>query len=74
VLTDRKSGAARSVTTFSDGGFYMLGVKPGDYDLSVAPQVLAALGVRAEPLRLTLAPTVRGVGRSGIVIRLTPTR
>jgi hypothetical protein len=52
----------------------MLGVKPGDYDLSVAPQVLAALGVRAEPLRLTLAPTVRGVGRSGIEIRLTPTR
>ncbi|OLC02456.1 MAG: hypothetical protein AUH46_06675 [Gemmatimonadetes bacterium 13_1_40CM_70_15] len=74
LLTERNSGAQRTVTTFSDGGFYMLGVKPGDYQLTVAPQVLEALGVRAVPLRFTLAPGAQGVGRSGIEIRLTPTR
>jgi len=74
LLTERNSGAQRTVTTFSDGGFYTLGVKPGDYQLTVAPQVLEALGVRAVPLRFTLAPGAQGVGRSGIEIRLTPTR
>ena len=74
LLTERKRGTQRTVTTFSDGAFYMLGVKPGDYELTVAPQVSAVLGVRAEPLRFTLAPTAQGVSRSGIEIRLTPTR
>jgi hypothetical protein len=74
LLTESKRGTQRTVTSFSDGAFYMLGVKPGDYELTVAPQVSAALGVRAEPLRFTLAPTAQGVGRSGIEIRLTPTR
>ena len=73
LLTERRSGAQRSVVTFSDGGFYVLGVKPGDYDLTVDPRVLNALRVRAQPLRLTLAPTANGVGRSGIEIRLTST-
>src|SRR2546422_5489181 len=38
TLTERRTGARRSFTTFSDGGFYVLGVKPGDYDLTVDPR------------------------------------
>jgi hypothetical protein len=74
VLADRRSGARRPIVTFSDGAFYVLGVKPGDYELGVAPDVLDALGADVEPLRFTLAPTAQGVGRSGIELRLTARR
>ena len=72
VLTDRRSGARRSFATFSDGAFYVLGVKPGLYDLTVDPQVLAVLNATAQPLRVTVAPTPTGVGASDLDVLLTP--
>src|SRR2546430_13481747 len=42
-LTDRRTGATQRFTTFSDGAFYVLGVKPGDYDLAGDSAVLDAL-------------------------------
>jgi hypothetical protein len=70
VLTERRTGAQRRFTTFSDGEFYALGVKPGDYELTVESRVLDILGAIAQPVRFTLAPTAQGVGRSGIVVDL----
>jgi hypothetical protein len=70
VLTDRRTGARRAFTTFSDGEFYVLGVRTGDYELTVEPRVLERLGVHATPARFTLAPTVQGVGRSGVEVEL----
>ena len=49
-----------------------MGVKPGDYELTVQTQVLDALGVDAVPLRFQLAPTPNGVGRADLEVRLTP--
>ena len=72
VLTDRRSGTRRTLVTFTDGAFYLLGVKPGDYDLAVEQRVLDALGMDATPLPFTLAPTPDGVGRSDLELRLTP--
>ena len=74
TLTERRTGARRSFTTFSDGGFYVLGVKPGDYDLTVDPRALEVLGMDAVPVRLTLTPTVTGVGASGVEVPLRPRR
>ncbi|HEU4699455.1 MAG TPA: hypothetical protein VFS40_09765 [Gemmatimonadales bacterium] len=54
VLTNRKSGERRTFTTFGDGAFYTLGIRPGEYDLGVAPAVLELLGVDADPVRLTI--------------------
>jgi hypothetical protein len=71
-LTERRSGAEQRFTTFSDGAFYVLGVKPGDYDLIVDPGVLDALQATAEPLRVRLAPTTTGVGLSGLELELRP--
>jgi hypothetical protein len=73
-LTDRRPGrgAAQRFTTFSDGAFYVLGVKPGDYDLTVDPAVLDALQATAAPLRVRLAPTASGVGASGLEVELRP--
>src|SRR6267378_1624986 len=70
ILTDRRSGTRRTLVTFNDGAFYLMGVKPGDYELTVAEQVLDALAVDAEPLRFSLVPTANGIGRSDLVVRL----
>src|SRR6266699_1934212 len=50
-LSDRRRGAAGALrfTTFSDGAFYVLGVTPGDYDLTVDAAVLDALQATAAP-------------------------
>jgi hypothetical protein len=72
ILTDRTTGQRRTFASFTDGAFYLLGVKPGDYDLAVDPQVLDALGAAAEPQRFKLVPTADGVGRSGVEILLRP--
>ncbi len=71
LLTDRRRGVQRTLVTFNDGGFYLMGVKPGDYELSVDGRVLDALAVDAQPLRFTLAPSANGIGREGLEIRLT---
>jgi hypothetical protein len=71
LLTDRRTGARRRLTTFSDGAFYALGIKPGDYELTVEERVLDALSAAAEPVRFTLVSGAGGVGRDGIVVTLT---
>jgi len=71
-LTDRRSGARRTLVTFNDGAFYLMGVRPGDYELTVSEQVLDALAVDAEPLRFSLAPTPNGIGRSDLELKLKP--
>ena len=71
-LTDRRTGVRRALVTFTDGAFYLLGVKPGDYELTVEARVLDALGADAAPLLFTLAPTPEGVGRSDLEMRLKP--
>jgi len=70
ILTDRRTGTGRSLVTFNDGAFYLMGVKPGDYELRVDEQVLDALAVDAEPVRFSLAPTANGIGRSDLEVRL----
>ena len=72
VLTDARRGSRRTLVTFNDGAFYLMGVKPGDYELSVDPKVLDALAVDVEPLRFSLAPTPNGIGRSDLELRLKP--
>jgi len=72
VLTERRTGMRRTLVTFNDGGFYLMGVRPGDYELTVAPQVLDALAADAEPLRFSLTPTPNGIGRSDLEVRLKP--
>lgn len=72
ILADRRTGVRRTLVTFTDGAFYLLGVKPGQYELAVDERLLDALGVDATPLSFTLAPTPEGVGRSDLELRLKP--
>ena len=74
VLTDRRTGAQRRITTFTDGAFYALGIKPGDYELAVDESVLALLGLAAPPVRFTVSPAdAAGEGDriDAVVLRLT---
>ncbi len=56
VLTHRANGKTTSIATFSDGSFYVLGVKPGRYTLEVDPRDLSARRLTGEPLLLTAQP------------------
>jgi hypothetical protein len=66
---------AQTALTFSDGEFYVGRLRPGEYELTVAPSSLKALGARAEPERLRVV--VPAAGGEALVeaqpIRLVPT-
>lgn len=70
-VTHRRSGARQAVVTFSDGDFYLMGVKPGEYDITVAESVINRLGVKATPLRFTMRSSRDGDTVSGLEITLT---
>jgi len=65
VLTDHHSGTRRRFTSFSDGTFYLMSVKAGDYELS------ADGGAFVGSVRFTLAPQSAAAGRSGLELVLT---
>jgi len=70
VLKHKASGEQRVLTTFSDGSFYAIGVRPGDWELTVDRKCLDVLKASAEPLRFTLAPSVEGTTVSGLEVVL----
>jgi hypothetical protein len=70
TLRDDRTGRERSVTTFTDGSYYLLGVRPGDYTLSVDRRVLDLLRMQAEPRHLTI--TASGDGPGAIDLLLAP--
>ena len=69
-LREVSSGRRRSIVTFTDGSFYTLGVRPGEYELTVGTRTLELLRQTAEPLRFAVAPD--GTAPAGLEIRLVP--
>jgi hypothetical protein len=68
----RRHGSSQTarLVTFSDGGFYLIGVKPGEYELSVEPAVLARLGLSAWPIAFTVPSSPEGATVDGLELRL----
>lgn len=66
ILTNRATGERRAITTFSDGDFYAIGIKPGSYEIAVAARVLMTLKATSEPRRFTVAPDPNGATVSGV--------
>ena len=60
----------RSLTSFSDGAFYLMGVKPGEYDLAVDTGDLERLGLTDTPLALTMPADPDGATVGGLEVRL----
>jgi hypothetical protein len=74
VLTDRRTGTRRRFPSFSDGTFYLMGVKAGDYELTADDAALAGSGLAAAPARFTIDPEHAADGRSGLALLLQPAR
>jgi len=70
VLRHLGSGATVRVITFSDGGFYVFGLRPGTYEASVESGSLRALRMTGQPVRFTLDPGPQGGSLDGVVLRL----
>lgn len=69
-LTRRGGEEVRTLTSFSDGGFYLMGVKPGEYELAVEPGDLERLGLADAPLLLSMPADPEGATVAGLELRL----
>jgi hypothetical protein len=72
ILTDRRTGVRRRFASFSDGTFYLMGVKAGEYELGVDDAALAGVALAAAPLPFTLAPEDASAGRTGLDLLVRP--
>ena len=70
VLKNLKTGTERTIVTFTDGAFYAIGIKPGDYELRLDPRLAERRGIASEPVRATVAAQVDGASVGGLIIRL----
>jgi len=70
VMTHRKSGEQRVFTTFSDGSFYLMGVRPGEWELSVDSRCLELLHAAAGSRHLTVKPDAEGAAIEGVTLEL----
>ncbi len=69
-LKHKASGEQRILTTFSDGTFYGIGIRPGDWELTVDPKCLEVLKAAAEPLKFTMLPNEEGSAVEGLEVQL----
>ena len=72
ALLLRRHGSSQTIrlVTFSDGGFYLIGVKPGEYELAVDPSVLARLGLSSSPIAFTVPSSAEGATVDGLELRM----
>jgi hypothetical protein len=70
LLRRHGSSQTTSLVTFSDGGFYLVGVKPGAYELSVDPAVLTRLDLTASPVAFTVPVAADGATVDGLELRM----
>lgn len=71
-ITNRKTGTRRSILTFSDGAFYAMGIKPGEYEITVAEAVAQRLRITADPVGFTMGSSRDGESVSDLAIVLRP--
>ena len=70
VATLKATGDRRILTTFSDGSFYAIGVRPGEWSLAVEAECLTLLEAGAEPIGFTIRANDDGDSVSGLELSL----
>ena len=70
MITETKTGARHTTVTFRDGAFYLMGIKPGEYEITVSEAVLARLGVTAVPVSFTMESSRDGATVEGLEVVL----
>jgi hypothetical protein len=73
TLIDNQLGIRRTVTTFADGEFIAIGVRPGRYDVTVDERLLKQLEATVAPTRFTLKPSADGPTVTGVEVILRRT-
>jgi len=68
-LRNEDTGDVYSTTTFSDGSFYVMGVRPGRYVATVEQRVREVLSLSVRPAAFDVLPTSDGAIVEGVVIR-----
>lgn len=74
VLENLETGDRYPTTTFSDGAFYLLGVRPGRYRVVVSADDLARLAVTAEAPEFTVSRRREEALIEGVEVRLVRDR
>jgi hypothetical protein len=69
LLRHLGSGAVVRTTTFSDGSFYAIGLRPGEYEASLTAETLTLLRARPGVVRFRVDP-VGGSTVEGVVLRV----
>ncbi len=70
VLRHLKSGTTRRLLTFGDGSFYLIGVRPGEYELALDPGGAARRGLAGPPVRFRVPASIEGAEVSGLALRV----
>lgn len=71
VLEDRQSGVSIPTSTFSDGAFFFIGLRPGTYELRADEEQLRRLGMASAPVDVVIDPSEGLAVVEGIVIRIS---
>lgn len=70
VFRHRASGEQRVISTFTDGGYYLMGLRPGEWEVTVDKRCLGLLHARVELARFTIRPLVDGDSVEGLNLTL----
>ncbi|MFN8652628.1 MAG: hypothetical protein U0133_12030 [Gemmatimonadales bacterium] len=70
VLKHKASGEQRVVTTFTDGGFYVMGLRPGEWEVTVDQRCLGLLHAKVELARFSIRPLADGDAVNGLNLTL----
>ena len=71
-LVDSVTGRTVQAMTFRDGGFYLMGVRPGRWTLEVEPAALAALGAVSAAVEVPVTPATAAAGLPRVEVVLRP--
>ena len=69
VFRDQEHGAEATAATFSDGAFYVMGLRPGRYWVFVDADQLQQLGLRSDPVSVSIGAADQGQ-LEGVTLRL----
>jgi len=68
TATHRVTGEVRTLTTFSDGSFYSMGIRPGEWTLTIEARCLEFLEAAVDPIDFTIRADEDGDSVSGLEI------
>ncbi|HKP28791.1 MAG TPA: stalk domain-containing protein [Gemmatimonadales bacterium] len=70
VLRHQATGKERRVATFTDGSFYVMGLRPGEWILEVDAALLQGLRATSDPVRIIVPSLVEGAAIGGVEVRV----